>query len=115
MLFDENGYISALTDLQADRQIQRDVGAPLGILWFGEDMPSAWDNWDIGADIFLKLRPVTDLLSREVVSDGAVEYRYAVPTSWETAPPLLWILSSMPPSAGSILMLRWIGTSGTLF
>lgn len=75
VVFDENGYISALTDLQADRQIHRDGGAPLGILWFGEDMPSAWDNWDIDADIFMKLRPVTDLLSREVVSDGAVEYR----------------------------------------
>ncbi len=50
-------------------------GAPLGTLWFGEDMPTAYDNWEVEDDIFLKLKPVTTLQSREVISDGAVEYR----------------------------------------
>ena len=73
--FDENGYIANLIDLEADRQVNREGGAPLGTLWLGEDMPKIWDNWDIDDDIFVKLNPVTGLLSREVVSDGSVEYR----------------------------------------
>ena len=74
-VFDENGYISELIDLEADREVHRKGGAPLGTFWTGEDMPYTWDNWDIDDDIFSKLNPVTDLKSREVVSDGAVEYR----------------------------------------
>ena len=73
--FDENGYISELIDLEADRQVNREGGAPLGTLWLGEDMPKIWDNWDIDDDVFAKLNPVTDLISREVVADGSVEYR----------------------------------------
>jgi len=73
--FDENGYIASLIDRQADREIRREGGEPLGTLWIGEDMPNAWDNWDIDDDIFKKMNPVTDLISTEVVSNGAVEYR----------------------------------------
>ena len=73
--FDENGYIASLYDVQADREVRNTSGAPLGTLWFGEDMPNAWDNWDIDDDIFAKLNPITALVSSEVVSDGAVEYR----------------------------------------
>lgn len=73
--FDNAGYIATLTDKEADRLISRDDGVPLGTLWFGEDMSYAWDNWDIDDDVFCKLKPVTDLISREVISIGAVEYR----------------------------------------
>ena len=73
--FDGNGYISELIDLQADRQVNREGGVPLGTLWSGEDMPFVWDNWDIDDDIFSKLNPITDMISREVVTDGSVEYR----------------------------------------
>jgi len=73
--FDADGYISSLYDLEADREIKNPDGAPLGTLWFGEDMPANWDNWDIDDDIFRKLMPVHTLLSSEVVSDGTVEYR----------------------------------------
>ncbi len=73
--FDENGYISSLYDVRVNREVKREGGAPLGTLWAGEDMPTAYDNWEIEDDVFLKLKPVTNLLSREVVSDGAVEYR----------------------------------------
>ena len=73
--FDENGYISSLIDLEADRAVHREGGVPLGTFWIGEDMPYTWDNWDIDDDIFSKLNPVRKLLSREVVSDGRVEYR----------------------------------------
>ena len=71
---DENGYIRSLVDRQTDREISNLKGAPLGTLWIGEDMPTAWDNWEIEDDIFKKMKPVT-AGSCEVVSDGAVEYR----------------------------------------
>ena len=73
--FDENGYISELIDLEADRLVNRQGGAPLGTLWIGEDMPKIWDNWDIDDDVFVKLNPVTALVARDVVADGSVEYR----------------------------------------
>ena len=41
----------------------------------GEDVPAAWDNWDIDEDQALKLRRQTEMLSREVVSDGPLEFR----------------------------------------
>ena len=41
----------------------------------GEDIPAAWENWDIDSDQQLKMQPAARLLSREVVSDGPVELR----------------------------------------
>ena len=70
--FDKNGYISSLIDRRADREVRNEKGAPLGTLWFGECFPTLYDNWEIEDDIFDKLFPVTELLDREVVSDGAV-------------------------------------------
>ncbi len=73
--FDENGYISYLYDIHRRRQINREGSYSLGTLWFGEDFPTLFDNWEIEYDAFHKLHPVCDLISREVVSDGAIEYR----------------------------------------
>jgi len=73
--FDENGYISSLIDRRVNREVKKTSGAPLGTLWFGENLCTDYDNWEIEDDIFRKLFAVTDLISREVVSDGAVEYR----------------------------------------
>ncbi|MBQ4350945.1 MAG: alpha-mannosidase [Clostridia bacterium] len=72
--FDENGYIASLVDRQAEREIANTSGAPLGTLWIGEDMPTAYDNWEIEDDVFKKMKAVS-AYSVEVVSDGAVEYR----------------------------------------
>lgn len=44
-------------------------------MWLGEDMPTAYDNWELEDDIFLKLKPVSELISSKIVADGAVEYR----------------------------------------
>ena len=71
---DGNGYITSLVDRQAERQIANTSGAPLGTLWIGEDMPTAYDNWEIEDDVFKKMKAVS-AYSVEVVSDGAVEYR----------------------------------------
>jgi len=73
--FDECGYISSLIDTEVDRQIKREGGASLGTLWMGEDVPIYWDNWDVESDMFLTQKPITNLVSREVVADGALEYR----------------------------------------
>ncbi|MGN1345381.1 MAG: alpha-mannosidase [Eubacteriales bacterium] len=73
--FDENGYLSSLYDLRVDREVKREGSAALGTLWIAEDMPTAYDNWEIEDDVFLKMKPVTEHISSEVVSDGAVEYR----------------------------------------
>lgn len=73
--FDRDGYLSALTDLATGRQLRNPKGAALGTFWFGEDVPNAWDNWDIDDDIFQKLKPITSPVERTVVSVGAVEYR----------------------------------------
>ncbi|MCQ2431293.1 MAG: glycosyl hydrolase-related protein [Clostridia bacterium] len=77
VVFDEAGSIASLVDkrVPGGREVRNPAGAPLGTLWFGENMPSAWDNWEIEDDIFKKLSPVTSLISRDVVSDGCVEYR----------------------------------------
>ncbi len=73
--FDEAGYIASLIDKRNGREVKKVGGAALGTLWFGENLCTNYDNWEIEDDIFKKLFPVTKLLSREVVSVGAVEYR----------------------------------------
>ncbi len=73
--FDENGKMESFYDLRLNREL-RDTGKlPLNTFLFGEDMPADWDNWDVDADLERKLRPAGELLSQEVVSDGAVEFR----------------------------------------
>jgi len=71
--FDENGGISSFVDLGANRELVE--GYPLNTFLIAEDVPHDWDNWDVDADLERKFKPSAKLLSREVVSDGAVEYR----------------------------------------
>ncbi len=73
--FDDHGYISSLVDRRVNREVKKAGGAALGTLWFGECLCTDYDNWEIEDDIFQKLFAVTELLSHEVVADGAVEYR----------------------------------------
>lgn len=49
--------------------------APLNTLYFGEDIPNIWDNWDIDYDQSQKMAPVLDFVSSEVVSIGALQLR----------------------------------------
>ena len=72
--FTEDGTISSFYDLTSNRELCGE-GYPLNTFLIAEDVPSAWDNWDIDADIELKLRPSAKLLSEEVVSNGCVEFR----------------------------------------
>lgn len=68
--FDEKGYISSFVDKRASRQLCGD-GYPLNTFLMAEDLPTAWDNWDVDADLECKFNDNSALLSREVVSVGA--------------------------------------------
>lgn len=70
--FAENGTISEYFDKRAGRQIVN--GENYNTLLMAEDVPSAWDNWDVDADYELKFKNVSDLVSSEVISVGRVAY-----------------------------------------
>ncbi len=67
--FDERGYITSFVDRRIDREL-RGEGYPLNTLLLAEDLPSAWDSWDLDADIECKFKDSAQLLSREVYSRG---------------------------------------------
>ncbi len=71
----ENGFIDSLYDIKNEREIRSKEGLPLGTVIAGEEMPAAWDNWDIDDDGFDKLRPLGKPESFGVVSNGQVELR----------------------------------------
>lgn len=74
--FDENGYISGLYDKKAKRQLVRRGTEPLNAFYMPEDVPFAWDNWDIDADVIERMQPVTDALEeRRIVVCGALQLR----------------------------------------
>lgn len=73
--FDSNGAISSYVNKKTGRQLRKNDGEPLNTFWLAEDVSEAYDNWDIDADTFMKLKPEMRLVSREVVSDGSVQFR----------------------------------------
>ncbi len=70
--FAENGTLGSFVDKRAERELVN--GIPLNTFMMAEDLPESWDNWDIDADIMSKFKDCTELVSREVVSDGEVAY-----------------------------------------
>ena len=68
--FNGKGYIESFIDKRANRQV-RGNGYALGTFLVAEDLPEAWDNWDIDADLEVKFEDRSELISREVVSHGA--------------------------------------------
>lgn len=74
--FDEMGFISSFRDkTENNRELRNEKGYPLGTLLYGEDVPTAWDNWDIDVDLEYKLKPVTKLTDRQIISQGGTEFR----------------------------------------
>lgn len=69
--FDEKGRISSFVDKRADRELCGE-GYALNTFLMAEDYPNAWDNWDVDADIEMKYEDCSSLLSREIISVGAV-------------------------------------------
>lgn len=72
--FDDKGTISSLLDKASGREVKGN-GYALNTFLFGEDVPHAWDNWDIDADLEQKLTDCAELESFEPVADGEVEFR----------------------------------------
>lgn len=73
VVFAENMTICSLIDKRAGRELCGE-GYALNTFVMAEDAPASWDNWDIDADIQLKYKPVSDLESCEVVSNGEAAY-----------------------------------------
>lgn len=73
VVFNEKGYIKSFIDKSNGRQLVS--GYPFNTLLMAEDVPSAWDNWDIDADCQMKFADTARLLSEELVSNGEVELR----------------------------------------
>lgn len=74
VVFNESGSIDSFIDTRTNREL-RGAGLPLNTFLSAEDVPLEWDNWDIDADLAMKMQPETRLVTREIVSDGAVELR----------------------------------------
>lgn len=70
--FNDHGFITSFVDKTFNRELVD--GLPFNTFVMAEDVPACWDNWDIDADIELKFKECARLLSREVVSDGAVAF-----------------------------------------
>ncbi|MCQ2450352.1 MAG: glycosyl hydrolase-related protein [Clostridia bacterium] len=73
----ENGKIISYKT-KSGREVTADKNIPLNTLYFGEDIPTYWDNWDIDYDQDLKMQPVRECVSSEVVSIGALQLRIRV-------------------------------------
>ena len=71
--FDGEGRMASFIDLATGRELVE--GLPFNTFLMAEDVPAAWDNWDIDADEEEKFVPAGHLISRQVVSDGPVELR----------------------------------------
>lgn len=66
--FNANGEIVSLIDLQSGKEAAGKGG--MNVFLSAEDVPAAWDNWDIDADYVLKLHSCAKLLSSEVICNG---------------------------------------------
>ena len=72
--FNEKGGITSFIDKRADREIKKENGAPLNTFYIAEDVPKSYDNWDIDIETMSKIITQDNLLSMEVVSNGALEF-----------------------------------------
>lgn len=70
-----NGFIDSFYDKESGRELRKAGGLPLNVLLTAEDVPEHWDNWDVEYDVLEKLKPIKSITVREVITDGAVEFR----------------------------------------
>jgi alpha-mannosidase len=76
--FNENGAMASFVDLKTNRELVAMDGYAFNTFLVAEDLPAAWDNWDIDADLEDKLRDTGRLISREVIALGPVEARIRI-------------------------------------
>ena len=72
---DTDGYICYMLDRLAKRRVDNPKGRGLGVFFYGEEMPSKWDNWDVDDDCLEKLMPVQCISNCCKISIGEVEIR----------------------------------------
>jgi alpha-mannosidase len=72
--FDSAGRITSLVHKATGREIVADGGA-LNTIWLGEDVPAAWDNWDIDFDQQFKMEAQDRPVARRIVADGPLQLR----------------------------------------
>jgi alpha-mannosidase len=72
--FDEIGRIVSFLDLPSNRELVAE-GQAFNEFLLGEDVPAAWDNWDIDRDQALKMNVQRDLVKRTVAADGPLQLR----------------------------------------
>lgn len=53
--FSPDGYIESLFDKEEQREVARSLG--LDRILLNEDVPQAWDNWDVDKDLIENLKP----------------------------------------------------------
>lgn len=73
--FDVAGGLASLVDRHGGRELRAPGELPLNTLLFGEDVPGAWDNWDIDRDLALKLKPLPPPAERTVSGRGPLAFR----------------------------------------
>jgi len=76
IVMEKGRFVSYKT--KSGKEVVADANIPLNALYFGEDIPCVWDNWDIDYDQSQKMKPVTEFVSSEVVAIGALQLRIRV-------------------------------------
>ena len=76
VIMEKGRFVSYKTKRGAE--IVADENTPLNTLYFGEDIPYVWDNWDIDYDQAQKMTPVCEFVSSKVVAIGALQLRVRV-------------------------------------
>lgn len=74
IVFDKSGSVVSFYDKSVRRELVIDGGRFNGFL-LGEDVPAAWDNWDIDRDQAAKMQWQDALVDRAVVADGPLQLR----------------------------------------
>ena len=72
--FNAAGQVASFYDKAAGRELVTPGGA-MNVLQMGEDVPAAWDNWDIDRDQGWKLAPAACSGEPEIVADGPLQMR----------------------------------------
>ena len=72
--FAKDGSLASCVLKATGRELVR-AGSALNVFWLGEDVPAAWDNWDIDRDQRLKMNPDMRLISRTVMAAGPLQLR----------------------------------------
>jgi alpha-mannosidase len=74
---DARGLVTSIVDLRADRELVP-AGRAANLLQLHQDLPNAWDAWDIDAHYRHTVRDLVELESIEVVEDGPLRARVEV-------------------------------------